>query len=40
MTRTISLSLNIRQKVVVGLIICISATGFIGGISYQYLCDI
>jgi two-component system, NtrC family, sensor kinase len=40
MTRTISLSLNIRQKVVAGLIICMSATGFIGGISYQYLCDI
>jgi signal transduction histidine kinase len=40
MARTISLALNIRQKVVAGLIIYMSATGFIGGISYQYLGDI
>jgi two-component system NtrC family sensor kinase len=31
------LSLNIRQKVIVGLTACILAIGFIGGFSYHYL---
>ena len=31
------LHLNIRQKVMVGLIACILAIGFIGGMSYHYL---
>jgi signal transduction histidine kinase len=34
------LQLNIRQKVMVGLIACILAIGFIGGLSYRYLAQI
>jgi CHASE3 domain sensor protein len=29
--------LNIRQKVILGLVICVLAVGFIGGFSYHYL---
>ena len=29
--------LNIRQKVIVGLVACVLAVGFIGGFSYHYL---
>jgi two-component system NtrC family sensor kinase len=32
-----ALHLNIRQKVIVGLIACVLAIGFIGGFSYHYL---
>ncbi len=34
------LYLNIRQKVIVGLTVCMLAIGFIAGISYRYLCEI
>lgn len=35
-----SFSLNIRQKVIVGLTICLLAIGFIGGNSYRFLREI
>ena len=32
--------LNIRQKVAIGLTICLLAIGFVGGTSYRYLREI